>query len=87
MVSGAHVHNLGEGCSKYAEEGRSTKRPRGRPPKIGHFHDDLGPTHFAKVLLASRLEMLPIPPGFRPHLGTVPSTMILKTNNGYTLGW
>lgn len=79
---GAPVHNLGEGCSKEAGEGSSAKRPRGRPPKIGHFHDDVGPTHFAKVVLSPGLELLPIPTGFRPYLGTVPRTIILKTNTG-----
>jgi hypothetical protein len=28
--------------------------------------------------------MLPIPTGFRPYLGSVPRTIILKTNTGYS---
>jgi hypothetical protein len=72
MMMGAPMHNLGEGCSKDAGEGSSTKRPRERHPKIGHFHDDVGPTHFAKFVMAPGLETLPIPPEFRPCLGTVP---------------
>ncbi|KAK1618919.1 hypothetical protein QYE76_024436 [Lolium multiflorum] len=74
---------FGEGTSnKAAGESSSAKRPRGRPVKVVHFHDDLGPTHFAKMVLSSRLEMLPIPIGFHPYLGTVSRTIILKTNTG-----
>jgi hypothetical protein len=74
---------FGEGTSnKAAGESSSAKRPRGRPVKVVHFHDDLGPTHFAKMVLSSGLEMLPIATGFHPYLGTVPRTIILKTNTG-----
>jgi hypothetical protein len=71
---------FGEGTSNKASgEGSSSKRPRGSV-KVGHFHDDVGPTHFAKLVLSLGLEMLSIPTGFRPYLGTVPRTIILKTN-------
>jgi hypothetical protein len=82
MMMGAPVHNLSEGCSKEAGVGRSTKRPRARPPKIGHFHDDVIPTYFAIVVLASGLELLPIPAGFRPYCGITHRTIVLKTNTG-----
>jgi hypothetical protein len=52
MMMRTPVHNLGEGYSKDAREGSYSKRPRGRHPKIGHFHDDVDPTHFTKVVLA-----------------------------------
>jgi hypothetical protein len=78
---------FGEGTSNTSVgEGRSTKSPRGRPVKVGHFHDDVRPTHFAKVVLSLGLEMLPIPTDFRPYLGTVPRTIIIKTNTG-TPAW
>jgi hypothetical protein len=74
---------FGEGVSnKAAGESSSSKRPRGRPVKVGHFHDDLRPTRFAKVVLPPGLELLPIPTGFRPYPGIVPRTIILKTNTG-----
>jgi hypothetical protein len=52
--------------------------------KVGHLHDDVGPTHFAKVVLSLWLEMLPISTCFRPYLGTVPMTVILNTNTGFS---
>jgi hypothetical protein len=64
---------FGEGTSnKAAGEFNSAKRARGRPVKVGHFQDEVGPTHFAKVVLSPGLEMLPIPIGSRPYRGTVP---------------
>jgi hypothetical protein len=76
---------FGEGTSnKSSGESNSAKRPRGRPIKIGHFHDDVGPTHFAKVVLSPGLEMLPIPTGFHPYLGIIPRMIILNTNTSYS---
>jgi hypothetical protein len=72
MMMGAPMHNLGKGCSKDDGEGSSTKRPRERPPKIRQFLGDVGPTHFAKIVLALRLEILPISPNFRQYIGTLP---------------
>jgi hypothetical protein len=73
---------FGEGTfNTSAGEGSSTKRHRGRPVKVGHFHDDVGPTHFAKVVLSLGLEIPPIPTGFRPYLCSVPRMIILKMNN------
>ena len=82
MAMGGAASHFGEGCSKDAGEGSSAKRPRGRPAQVGHFHDDVGPTHFAKVVLAPGLEMLPIPTGFRRYIGTIPRKIVLKTNTG-----
>jgi hypothetical protein len=59
-------------------------RGLGGPAKVGHFHDEVGPTHFAKVVFSPTLEMLPILTGFRQCLRTVPRTVILKTNTGYS---
>jgi hypothetical protein len=67
-----------QGCWR----GQLWKRPWRNPPKIGHFHDDVGPTHFANIMLALGLKMFAIPPGFYPYLGTVPRTIILKKNTG-----
>jgi hypothetical protein len=51
-MMGAAMHNLGKGCAEDVGEGRSSKSASGRPPKVGHFHDDVGPTHFTKVIMA-----------------------------------
>jgi hypothetical protein len=59
------MHNLGEGCSNIVEEGNTCKRPRGRPVKVGHYHDDLGPSHFARVVMSLGLEI--VTNSRRPH--------------------
>jgi hypothetical protein len=40
-----------------AEEG-SSKKPRGRPPSVGHFHEDVSPTHFCKIHMAPGIGVL-----------------------------
>ena len=53
-----------------------------RKVAVGHFHEEVSPTHFCKVLLAPGLDLLPIPPAFREHLGEIPKEIILKTKTG-----
>jgi hypothetical protein len=48
-----------------SEEG-SFKRPGGRQDTLGHFHEEVSPTHFCKMLMAPGLEVLPILDAFRP---------------------
>jgi hypothetical protein len=77
------VHNLGEaGCSNVAGEDIARKRPRRSPVKVGHFHDDLGPSHFTKVVMSPSLELLPIPEGFMQYVGNVPKTIMMNINTG-----
>jgi hypothetical protein len=52
--------------------------PRGR--EEGHFHDDVGPIHFAKVIMAPRLDLLPKPDSFQHYLGPISRIIIVKTN-------
>ena len=63
-------------------EGGSTKRRKGRPAGVGHFHEENQGTHFIKVFFQSGLGMLPIPDAFGPNLGPIPSKIILRTNTG-----
>jgi hypothetical protein len=63
-----------------AGDERNPKRSRGRPLKIVHFHDKISPTHFAKAILGVGLDPLPIHDWFHPYIGTIPKTIILKTN-------
>uniref|UniRef100_A0ACD5WJ99 Uncharacterized protein n=1 Tax=Avena sativa TaxID=4498 RepID=A0ACD5WJ99_AVESA len=73
----------GSGSKRVNDGGESSsKRARGKPFKIAHFHDQVGPTHFVKVILAPGLDLLPIPDGFRPFLGNMSRTIVLKTNTG-----
>jgi hypothetical protein len=50
---------------------------------VGHFHDDVSPTHFSKILMAPGIGMLSLLDGFRPYLGLVPGKMIIKTTTGW----
>jgi hypothetical protein len=45
-------------------------------------HDDLGPSHFTKLVMSASLELLPIPEGFMQYVGNVPKTTMMKTNTG-----
>jgi hypothetical protein len=64
-----------------AEEG-SNKRPRGRLHRVDHFHEEVSPTHFCKVMMARGIEMLPLLDAFRAYLGPVLGKMIVKTDKG-----
>jgi hypothetical protein len=63
------------------EEGSSRKRI-GQPPSVGHFHEDMSPMHFCKILMALGIGVLPLPDGFRPYLSPVPRKIIIKTSTG-----
>jgi hypothetical protein len=68
--------HLGMPVEVAVEEG-SSKKPRGWPPSVGHFHDDVSPTHFCKILMVPGIGVLPLPDAFRPYLGSVPGKMIV----------
>jgi hypothetical protein len=51
---------------------RAPTRDQGEgQPKISHFHEEVPPTHFCKVMMAPRIGMLPILDSFRPYLGPI----------------
>ncbi|KAK1652745.1 hypothetical protein QYE76_070550 [Lolium multiflorum] len=68
------------GASKDIGEGSAAKRLRGRPPKVRYFHGDIGPSHFTKVIMELGLDLLPIHDAFCQYLGTIPKTIVMKTN-------
>jgi hypothetical protein len=72
---------LGVSVEVPSEEGSSRKRI-GWPPSVGHFHEDISPTHFCKILILPGIGVLPLPDGFRPYLGLVLGKMIIKTTTG-----
>jgi hypothetical protein len=74
---GAPVHNLGEGFQRILERTTLQGGQGEWPPKIRHFHDNVGPTHFAKVV---GWKMLSISTNFCPYLDTVSRKIILKIN-------
>ncbi|XBH80424.1 hypothetical protein VPH35_106170 [Triticum aestivum] len=53
-----------------------------RPKNYYHFHEDVGPTHFYKVILVYVLELLLIPNGFCKHMTNIPLEVVLKMNTG-----
>jgi hypothetical protein len=65
-----------------AEEG-SSKKPRGRPPSVGHFHEDVSPTHFSKIHMAPGIGVLPLREAFIPYIALVRGKMTVKTTKGY----
>uniref|UniRef100_A0A8I6XT91 TF-B3 domain-containing protein n=1 Tax=Hordeum vulgare subsp. vulgare TaxID=112509 RepID=A0A8I6XT91_HORVV len=46
----------------------------------GHYHQESGPNHFCKVILAPKLESLPLPLNFTKHFPAIPAEFKLKTN-------
>jgi hypothetical protein len=75
------VQNLGDRCSNVAAEGSAHKEAKGKAFQC--IHGDVGPSHFAKVVMSDGLELLPIPEGFRQYISNVPKIIVPKTNTGY----
>ncbi|KAE8778810.1 U-box domain-containing protein 4 [Hordeum vulgare] len=49
----------------------------------GHYHQESGPSHFYKVILAPKLKSLPLLLDFTKHFPAIPAEFKLKTNTGY----
>ncbi|XP_051219576.1 B3 domain-containing protein At1g49475-like [Lolium perenne] len=60
-------------------EGPAKKR-RGRPAKVGHFHDEPGLDHFLKIIFKPTFGRLIIPKAFVKWFGDIPSNIIVTTN-------
>uniref|UniRef100_A0A8I6XEI3 TF-B3 domain-containing protein n=1 Tax=Hordeum vulgare subsp. vulgare TaxID=112509 RepID=A0A8I6XEI3_HORVV len=65
------------GDDECMEDPRSSKRRN-----YGHYHEEGGPTHFRKVILAPKLECILMPLDFTKHFATVPTEFKLKNNTG-----
>ncbi|KAK1678602.1 hypothetical protein QYE76_039450 [Lolium multiflorum] len=59
-----------------------TKKHRGRPAKVGHFHEDAGPDHFLRIIFKPTFGRLMIPKAFVKWFGEIPSNIIVTTNTG-----
>ena len=57
------------------EEPRSGKRRN-----YEHYHEEGGPTHLCKLILAPKLECIPMPLDFTKHFPAVPTEFKLKMN-------
>ena len=54
--------------------------PNVKRRNYGHYHEEGGPTHFCKVILAPKLECIPMPLDFTKHFAAVPTEFKLKNN-------
>ncbi|KAE8778681.1 Cohesin subunit SA-1 [Hordeum vulgare] len=54
--------------------------PSSKHRNYGHYHEEGGPTHFCKVILAPKLECIPMPLDFTKHFFAVPTEFKLKKN-------
>ncbi|KAM3191608.1 hypothetical protein ACQJBY_069089 [Aegilops geniculata] len=58
------------------------ERPSNKSHNYGHYHQEDGPTHFYKVILAPKLECIPMPLDFTKHFVAVPTEFKLRNNTG-----
>ncbi|XBI59067.1 hypothetical protein VPH35_040203 [Triticum aestivum] len=56
--------------------------PSNKRRNYGHYHQEDGPTHFCKVILAPKLECIPMPLDFTKHFVAVPTKFKLRNNTG-----
>ncbi|KAF7079593.1 hypothetical protein CFC21_083807 [Triticum aestivum] len=56
--------------------------PSNKRRNYGHYHQEDGPTHFCKVILAPKLECIPVPLDFTKHFVAVPTEFKLSNNTG-----
>ncbi|KAF7054316.1 hypothetical protein CFC21_062020 [Triticum aestivum] len=56
--------------------------PSNKRRNYGHYHQEDGPTHFCKVILAPKLECIPMPLDFTNHFVVVPTEFKLRNNTG-----
>ena len=71
--------------SKTPEAGddeRMEEPPNNKRRNYGHYHEEGGPTHFCKVILAPKFECIPMPLDFTKHFVAVPTEFKLRNNTG-----
>ena len=59
--------------------------PSNKRRNYDHYHAEDGPTHFYKVILAPKLECIPMPLDFTKHFIAVP--MEFKLRNSIGCSW
>ncbi|KAK1609930.1 hypothetical protein QYE76_033603 [Lolium multiflorum] len=59
-----------------------SKKRRGRKANAGHFHDEVGPNQFVRIIFKPIFGQLPIPDKFVKWFGPIPSNIIVHTNIG-----
>jgi hypothetical protein len=64
------------------DDERMEEPPSNKRCNYGHYHEDDGPTHFCKVILAPKLECIPMPLDFTKHFVAVLTEFKLRNNTG-----
>ncbi|KAE8778443.1 U-box domain-containing protein 4 [Hordeum vulgare] len=77
-----HVLHKGKGIVPPVVEVPVQEHPNVKRRNYKHYHEEVGPTHFCKVILAPKLEALPLPLDFTKHFPIVPMEFSPKTNTG-----
>ncbi|KAE8799757.1 U-box domain-containing protein 4 [Hordeum vulgare] len=90
MREGLSVMDKGEYVVPSLEKGKQVMlplvdvpmqdHPNAKQRNYAHYHEEAGPTHFCKVIFASKLEALPLPLDLTKKLPAMPTEFSLKTN-------
>ncbi|VAH61813.1 unnamed protein product [Triticum turgidum subsp. durum] len=64
------------------DDERMEEPPSSKRRNYDHYHEEDGPTHFCKVIVAPELECIPMPLGFTKHFVAVPTEFKLRNNTG-----
>ncbi|VAI22666.1 unnamed protein product [Triticum turgidum subsp. durum] len=64
------------------DDERMEEPPSSKRRNYDHYHEEGGPTHFYKVILAPKLECIPMPLDFTKHFTAVPTEFKLRNNTG-----
>ncbi|KAE8774942.1 Cohesin subunit SA-1 [Hordeum vulgare] len=62
------------------DDERMEDPPNNKRRNYDHYHEEGGPTHFCKVILAPKLECMPMPLDFTKHFAAVPAEFKLMNN-------
>jgi hypothetical protein len=60
----------------------SSKRSRGRPANVGHFHGYVGPEQFLRIIFERMMGILPILSKFVESFGPIPGKITVLTDTG-----
>ncbi|XBH54537.1 hypothetical protein VPH35_076826 [Triticum aestivum] len=62
------------------DDERMEEPPNSKRRNYGHYHEEGGPTHFCKVILAPKLECIPMPLDLTKHFTAMPTEFKLRNN-------
>ncbi|KAF7032303.1 hypothetical protein CFC21_043493 [Triticum aestivum] len=66
------------------DDERMEEPPSSKRRNYDHYHEEGGPSHFCKLILAPELECIPMPLDFTKHFVTVPMEFKLRNNIGFS---